>query len=315
MIARSYYIFLFIIIAISSILFSLAKGSASSSFYQLLFSDHGQFNDIFLQLRLPRTLSAFACGGLLALAGCLMQLLLQNPLADPYVLGVSSGAALLTLLMMCLGLDGIYLIGGSWGGSIVSILGILLLARKHHWQTHALLLSGIALACGFSAFISFILFITPNANLHSMLFWLSGDLNGAHFPWFALIVLLLGFSFCLALAPGLNILNRGEKEARALGLASAKYRFALFLLSSLFTATAVSVAGCIGFIGLIVPHLSRLLVGVDHRYSLPISLLFGGSLLTISDTFARTLFAPQQLPVGMLMAIIGVPIFIWLLQK
>lgn len=308
-------IFSVLILVIFSILLSLSKGSMYIPFDQLLFSDNGLFNTIFLQLRLPRTLTAFISGGLLALAGSLMQLLLQNPLADPYILGISGGAAFVTLLLMLLGLSDIWLMWGAWVGSIGTILLIVLLAKKHRWNTHALLLSGIALAAGFSACISFILLLSPDKNLHGMLFWLAGDLNVTHFPWIGILVLIIGLSICQWLAPGLNILGRGELEARALGLPTKKYRVTLYLLSSLFTATAVTLTGCIGFIGLIIPHFTRLFTGYDHRISLPISMLLGGSLLTLADTFARILFAPQQLPVGILIAMIGTPIFIWLLQR
>lgn len=309
-------LFLIIIsLMIFSLLMSLSKGSTSIPIYQLLFGKNDQFSMIFMQIRLPRTLTAFVSGALLALAGSLMQLLLQNPLADPYVLGVSGGAALFTLLAITLGINEIGIISSAWLGSLLTILLIFLLARKHRWQTHTLLLSGIALSCGFSAGISFLLLISPDANLHTMLFWLTGDLNGARFPWLGIIILSIGFLICLILAPGLNLLGRGEKEARALGLASKQYKIALYLLSSLFTATAVTLAGCIGFIGLIVPHLTRLLIGYDHRRVLPLSMLLGGSLLTLADTFARSLFAPIQIPVGILLAMIGVPVFVWLLQK
>jgi iron complex transport system permease protein len=314
---RFRFIFMLIIISLAcmSLLFSLSKGSTSIPLYQLLFSDKGQFNEIFFKLRIPRTLAAFVCGSLLALAGTLMQLLLQNPLADPYALGISSGAALCTLILMLFGISGGWLIGGAWLGSLFVIALILWMTHKQRWQTQSLLLAGIALACGLSACISFILLISPETHLHSMLFWLSGDLNDAHFPTLALFILVLGFIISMCLAPGLNILMRGEKEARSLGLASEKYRLALYLLSSLFTAAAVTLAGCIGFIGLIIPHLTRLISGYDHRFLLPLSALLGGTLLTIADTFARSLFAPQQIPVGILMAFLGVPLFIWLLQK
>lgn len=295
--------------------FSLFKGSTSISLYQLFTQNSPLVQTIFLKLRLPRTVTAFVSGGLLALAGALMQILLQNPLADPYVLGISGGAALATLLMMLFGLSAQWLMGGAWLGSLLTIFLILLLAKKHRWQTHTLLLSGIALACGFSACISLILLTSPDSNLHSMLFWLTGDLNDAHFPWLALGILCVGFWICLILAPGLNILGRGEKEAKVLGLPIQTYRLTLYLLSSLFTAAAVTLAGCIGFIGLIVPHLTRRLCGYDHRLVLPLSLLLGGSILTVADTLARSLFAPQQLPVGILMALIGVPVFIFLLQR
>lgn len=306
---------LIFIIVFFSLFFSLFKGSTSIPLYQLLLNKNHEFQSIFLGLRLPRTVTAFVAGGLLALSGSLMQLLLQNPLADPYVLGVSGGAALFTLLMMLLGMNDYGVVAGAWLGSLLSVAFMLLLARKHRWQTHTLLLSGIALACGFSACISFILLLSPDANLHSMLFWLAGDLNQADFPWTGLCILCIGCALCMLIAPGLNLLGRGEKEARALGLASNKYRIMLYLLSSLFTATAVTLAGCIAFVGLIIPHITRLLCGYDHRRVLPISMLLGGSFLTLADTLARSLFAPQQLPVGIIMGVIGVPVFIWLLQK
>jgi iron complex transport system permease protein len=312
---RPHLILILISVAFFSLLLSLSKGSTYIPFDQLLFSDNHLFNTIFFQLRLSRTLMAFTAGGLLALAGSLMQLLLQNPLADPYVMGVSSGAALATLLLMLLGVGENWLMLGAWGGSLLTILLIILFARKHRWEKHTLLLLGIAIGCGFSAGISCLLLLTPDRNLHSMLFWLAGDLNDAHFPWQGIFILGGGLIICLLLAPGFNILGRGEKESRALGLSSQKYRITLYLLSSLFTATAVTLVGCIGFIGLVIPHIARLLTGYDHRLSLPTSTLLGGSLLTLADTCARTLFAPQQLPVGMLMALLGVPLFIWLVQR
>ncbi|EKD70080.1 MAG: Transport system permease protein [uncultured bacterium] len=315
---RRFSQFQLIIIMISaacfSILYSLSKGSTPASLYQLFFDQNEQIQAILFNLRLPRTLTAFVSGALLALAGALMQLLLQNPLADPYVLGISGGAALFTLILMLLGASSIILLGGAWLGSLLSILLILFFARKHRFEPHALLLCGIALACGFSAGISFLLLISPDANLRSMLFWLAGDLNDARYPWDGLIILFLGFCFCLILAPGFNILSRGINEARALGLSTSTYRVIIYFLSALFTASAVTMVGSVGFIGLLIPHLSRILMGCDHRISLPITALLGGMILTIADTFARTLFAPQQLPVGILLALIGVPIFLWRLS-
>src|SRR5579885_278840 len=302
-------IFIVVILTVLVFMLSLSKGSTSIPFYQLLFSENGQFRTIFLHLRLPPTLTAFVSGSLLALAGTLMQLLLQNPLADPYVLGISGGAAFFTLILMAFGVSEFWLTGGAWLGSLLTIACIFLLVKKHRWQTHALLLSGVALACGFSAGISFILLISPASSLHSMLFWLMGDLNDTRFPWAGLMILSLGFTICLLLAPGLNILGRGEMEARALGLPGNQYRMMLYLLSSLFTASAVTLAGCIGFVGLIIPHISRMLAGYDHRIILPVAALLGGSLVTLADTCARTLLAPQQLPVGILMTMIGVPVF------
>lgn len=300
-------------------LLSLAKGSTGTPVhqlvYQLLFAPHSELASIVWQLRLPRTITAFTTGSLLALAGALMQLLLQNPLADPYALGISGGSALFTLLLMLAGISGTGLFFGAWAGSLLVIACIVALSKYHQWQTHTLLLSGIAIACGFSAGISFILLIAPDSHLHSMLFWLSGDLNDAQFPWPSLFILSIGLIIIWLLAPGFNLLSRGDKEASALGLPCRRYRIALYLLSSLFTATAVSVAGCIGFIGLVVPHITRMLLGYQHRITLPACALLGGSLLMLADTVARTLIAPQQLPVGIMTAFIGVPVFIWLLSR
>lgn len=310
--SRPRFIVMISCMAFLSIFFSLFKGSVALPFNQLWTNDQSY---LIFELRLSRTFTAFVSGGLLALAGTLMQLLIQNPLADPYVLGISGGAACTALLLMLLGISDDWLITGAWSGSLLTVALILVLAKKHRWQTHPLLLSGIALACGFSALISFILLVSPETTLHSMLFWLTGDINAAQFPWLGLAILSIGFVICLALARGLNILSRGDKEAQVLGLPCKEYRLMLYLLSSLFTATAVTLVGCIGFVGLIIPHLSRMLCGHDYRFILPASVLLGGMLLTAADTLARSLFAPQQIPVGIFMAFIGVPLFIWLLQK
>lgn len=302
-------------LSLLSMLFSLSKGSTSIPLDQLLFSKNIEAHTIFFSLRLPRTLTAFVSGSLLALAGLLMQLLLENPLADPYILGISSGAALMTLLFMLLGVATHWLFMGSWIGSFIVMFFMLSLSKKHQWRTQTLLLLGIALAYGFSAAMSFLILLMKDVNLHNMLFWLSGDLNGATFPYLGLSVLILGFSVCLYLAPIFNLLARGELSATTLGLSTRYYRFLIYFLSALFTATAVSLSGCIGFIGLIVPHFTRLIAGYDHRFVVPLATLFGGSLLMIADTFARTLFAPQQIPVGIIMALIGVPLFVALLRK
>lgn len=292
-------------------LFALTQGSAQLSLRALFLDDP----TILLSLRLPRTLSAFISGALLALAGSLMQLLLHNPLADPFVLGVSSGAGLFTLIAMLLGFSENGVLLASWLGSSGVIILIICLGRQHRFHTHHLLLIGIALASGLSALMSFLLLLAGEVNLHSMLFWLSGDIHNIDIPWLSLSILCISCLFAWLLAPILNILGRGEKEAKALGVASETYRPLIFLLAALCTATAVTLSGCIGFIGLIVPHLTRRLVGFDHRILLPIATLIGGSLLMLAEAFARSLLAPQQLPVGILIAFIGAPIFIWLIHQ
>lgn len=308
------------ILALASIFFSLFNGSALISFNQLLNSLTGHGNpvidEILFNLRLPRTLSAFVVGSLLAMSGAMMQILLRNPLADPYVLGISGGAAVASLLCIACGLTGFWLTGGAWLGSLVAIFFVFTLTRrKTAWNSERVLLTGIALASSFSALISFILVMSSDQQLHSMLFWLLGDLSYSHMPIVEGIILLIALIISLTLAKQLNILARGENEARALGINTIRLQTHLYFLCALLTAAAVALAGCIGFIGLIVPHLFRLLCGYDHRWLLPGSFLLGGSLLTIADTLSRTLFAPQQLPVGIMMALIGIPIFLLLLNK
>lgn len=271
---------------------------------------------VVLELRLPRALSAFVTGGLLALAGALMQVLLRNPLADPYVLGVSGGAAVAALLAITLGAGGLWLPAGAFAGALLSMLLVFGLAHgRGGWTTTRLLLTGVVLAAGWSAVISFLLTVGPEQSLRGMLFWLMGDLGEARWPAAAAVALAIGLLLALALARSLNLLARGEIEASMLGVAVGRLRLALFFLASLLTATAVTVAGSVGFVGLVVPHLLRLLIGGDHRLLLPASVAVGGSFLVLADTLARTVLAPQQLPVGVLSAFIGVPVFLYLLRR
>lgn len=309
-----------IILAIVSIFFSIAKGSTSISLFQLMHSLTSPTNPIILQiifdLRIPRTMSAFITGGLLAMSGVIMQILLRNPLADPYILGISGGAAVMALLCLFFGLAGYWLTGAAWIGSLCVMAIVLGFTKKNHvWDSQKVLLTGIALTSGFSALISFILMISKDRELHSMLFWLLGDLSYAHTPYVEAIILFIALLLSFSLAKQLNVLARGNQEAEALGISLSTLHKKLYLLCSLLTATAVALAGCIGFIGLIVPHILRLLGGYDHRWLIPSSVLLGGSLLTLADTLSRYLLAPQQLPVGIMMALIGIPVFLWLLYK
>jgi len=309
-----------LILAMISIFFSIAKGSTSISFSQLIEaisrSQNSIIYQIIVELRIPRTLSAFVTGGLLAMSGVIMQILLRNPLADPYILGISGGAACASLLCLFFGLAGYWLTGAAWLGSLCVMAIILALSQKYHsWDSEKILLTGVALTSGFSAFISFILMISSDRELHSMLFWLLGDLSYAHKPYIESVILFIAVLLGLSLAKQLNVLARGNREAESLGIQLSSLHKKLYLLCSLLTATAVALAGCIGFIGLIVPHVLRLIGGYDHRWLIPSSVLLGGSLLTIADTFSRFLFAPQQLPVGMIMAFLGIPVFLWLLNS
>ena len=311
---------LLLLTSLLSILLSISFGSTHASWSQWidsLFKPHSLLHTIVFTLRLPRTICAFITGGLLALAGALMQTLFRNPLADPFILGISGGAAVMSLIAIMLGLAASHIALWAFVGSLFSIYLVMILARvrKRGWSPLHLLLTGVVVATGWSAIISLILTISPDSYLHSMLFWLMGDLSYAKFAWWQPAVLIVSLIASLMLAKPLNVLAQGDLSARSLGIDTHKLNFILFIISSLLTSAAVSIAGTIGFVGLIVPHMLRLMVGSDHRIILPASVLLGGSLLTFADTLARTLVAPVQLPVGIVTAVIGVPSFLILLQR
>jgi len=309
-----------LLLAVLSLCFALAHGSVVISWpelWRILSGEQTGANAaIVWDLRLPRAGSAFTVGALLALAGALMQVLLRNPLADPYVLGISGGAAVLALSAMVLGLSITWVHGGALLGALVSMLLVFGLAHgRGQWTPTRLLLTGVVVAAGWGALISFLLTVSPARQLHGMLFWLMGDLGYEAASPLTWVLLLAGLLIALALARPLNLLVRGEAQAAVLGVDVRPLRFGLYFLASLLTALAVMLAGSIGFVGLVVPHMLRLVAGGDHRILLPASVLLGGSLLLLADTLARTALAPQQLPVGVVTAMIGVPVFLWLLYR
>nr|WP_244264356.1 iron ABC transporter permease [Marinobacter algicola] len=269
-----------------------------------------------LELRLPRTLSAFATGGLLAVAGALMQVLLRNPLADPYVLGLSGGAAVGALFAMLAGLGGLMISGSAFAGALLATLMVFGLAHgTGSWTPSRLLLTGVVVAAGWGAVITLMLAISPAQRLPGMLYWLMGDVSYARTPWPALVFLVL---VCLLVAPlgrSLNVLARGPMQAAALGVSVRPLEWTIYILASLLTATAVTMAGSIGFVGLVVPHMLRLVLGNDQRLILPACALAGGTLLVLADTLARVVIAPEQLPVGVITALLGVPTFLYLLYR
>lgn len=267
-------------------------------------------------LRLPRTLAAFATGGLLAVAGALMQVLLRNPLADPYVLGLSGGAAVGALLAMLAGMGTLLISGSAFAGAMLATVLVFGLAHgTGSWTASRLLLTGVVVAAGWGALITLMLALTPSYKLPGMLYWLMGDVSYARTPWPALLVLALAILVIMPLARNLNVLARGSMQAAALGVSVRPLEWTIYLLASLLTATAVTTAGSIGFVGLIVPHMLRLVLGNDQRIILPASALAGGTLLVLADTLARTVIAPEQLPVGVITALLGVPTFLYLLHR
>ncbi|OPX54832.1 iron complex transport system permease protein [Oceanospirillum multiglobuliferum] len=315
-----YVLLLLSVAAMGSVALSLLSGSISVTFadlWQLLSHDQPTLTrTVVMELRLPRTLAALIVGAELAVAGCLMQVLLRNPLADPYVLGVSGGAAVGALCSISLGLGAFWISGSAFVGALVNLLLVFGLAHgQGSWSPTRLLLTGVVTASGWGAVVSFLLSIGEDSHLRGMLFWLMGDLSRASLAGVNLTVLLICLALSWALARPLNLMLRGELQAKALGVSVYPIQLTLYLLASALTASAVTQAGSVGFLGLVVPHILRLSIGTDHRVLLPAAALAGGTLLLLADTLARTLIAPQQLPVGVITAFIGVPMFLWVLQK
>lgn len=310
---------LLLLLAPLSLLFAIAFGSVAIDPATLLKvlrgTTTGVQQTLVFELRLPRALAAFAVGGMLALAGSLLQVLLRNPLADPYVIGVSGGAAVAALLALLAGATANTTSAAAFAGALGSVLLVFALSRSGPGGTHRLLLTGVVLAAGWGACISLLLVIAPATQVQGMLFWLLGDLSNTRYGVTALVVLALGLSVSLMLGRALNVMLRGESVAAALGENPKRLRAVIYILASLLTASAVTLAGSIGFVGLIVPHLLRLLGLSDHRVLLPAASLLGGSLLVVADTLARTIVAPVQLPVGILTALLGVPVFLFLLAR
>ncbi len=293
--------------------------------------------DVIWQLRYPRSLAAFAVGALLALAGALMQVLLRNPLADPYVLGVSGGAAagamgmlLATPALLAAGLGwrsewSVHL--GALIGALAAIGLLFLLARRALFGLGPvsmmaagtggvrLILTGVMIASGFGAVITLMLSMAPDNTLRGMIFWLMGDLENTQLFLPALLVLVAALVWSVRAAPSLNVLLHGDANAQLLGIRVVPLRAAALFVASLATASAVAVAGSIGFVGLVVPHALRLLIGNDQRVLLPGCALAGGAALALADLLARTIAAPLQLPVGVITAMVGVPVLLSLLAR
>lgn len=275
-----------------------------------------------LGLRAGRALVAFVSGGALALAGVMMQALLRNPLADPYVLGISAGAsvgALLALILMCATAT---VDAAALGGAVAVSMLLYLLARRDlrggvaaEGGAALLLLTGVILSSACMALVTLMLSIAPEGQLRSMVFWMIGDLAGATprlLPW---VVLAAALVFALRSARAINVMALHAEAAATLGIRVSTLRKGLFFVSGLLTASSVTSAGAIGFVGLIVPHACRLAFGPDHRVLIPSAVLAGGGFLVLCDTVARTVVAPVQLPVGAITALIGAPVFLYQLHR
>ncbi len=328
-----YLSFFLSLLLLTVALISLSIGSAGIGFTRILsiilsklpFSPSSPLLDetevaIVLSIRLPRILLAGLVGAALSVAGVVFQCLLRNPLAEPYILGISSGSAVGAILAIMAGI-----VASSWGiplasfgGALLTILLVYRIARVgRRMETTTLLLVGVIVGFFFAAIVMFLLSISPIHGLQKALFWLMGDLSTANYLKIIIILpyVLGGIIFIYAWARSLNIISMGEEAALQLGIEVEKAKLILFVAASLITGAAVAVSGVIGFVGLIIPHIVRLLAGPDHRLLLPASALVGGSFLIIADTLARTVIIPSELPVGVVTAFFGAPFFIYLLRR
>ena len=325
--ARALRIWLMLaLLALVALAIALAVGSRAIAPIELLRAvfvpDGGIATQVVHELRLPRALAAFATGGLLAVAGAWMQVLLRNPLADPYVMGASGGAAVGALAAMLFGVGGALIQGAAFGGALASTALVFALARREFagaalsdpgLGAPRLLLAGVMLAALWTALVTLLLTLSPEARIRGMLFWLAGDVSAGRGGGPALALLIVMVIAAWPLGRSLNALLRGPVTALALGVRVTALRRTLFVLASLATAVAMTTSGAVGFVGLVVPHALRLAIGNDQRVLLPACALGGGALLVLADTLARTVVAPQQLPVGLVTALLGVPSFLLLL--
>jgi iron complex transport system permease protein len=308
------------VLTVCSLFFSLLTGSVELSlrdvFLALAGDDSSLNSQVLREIRIPRTLAGFATGGLLAMSGVIMQVLLRNPLADPYILGISGGAAVGALSAILLGLGGLWLNNAAFFGALLSIVLVFGIANRFgQWSVTRLLLTGVVISAGWGAVINVLLTTSSSNTVQSMLFWLMGDLSQSQVGIGHFLLLFAGLATALLFSRSLNVLVRGELVAAGLGVDIERLRILLYFAASLFTASAVTVAGSVGFVGLIIPHMLRLLGARDHRILFPGAVLLGGSFLVIADSLARSVVAPQQLPVGVVTAIIGVPSFLIILRS
>ena len=303
-------------------------GTEKVSFQQVL-AGSGSYTsanpdyEIFVRIRIPRIILACLVGAALAISGAVFQAILRNPLADPYILGISSGAGLGVIIAIISGFSwtlfgrspvAIFAFAGALGTSwLVWFIGKF--AGRFHIT--GLLLAGVVVNAFFSAIIMFLTSIAKSTDISSTIFWLMGNITEEDFLvlWLAGGFLVCGIVAMYFIAPQLNAMSFGAEEAKSMGVNVTATQVIAFAAASIMTAVAVSLSGLVGFVGLIVPHVVRLIFGPDHRQLLPLSGIFGAIFLVITDTIARVIIAPAQLPVGVVTAIVGAPFFLILLIK
>ena len=318
---RTIIIILFAALAFAGFIFSIVAGSVDiplAEIWQSINGTHGGVHEkIIMNIRLPRTVVAVLVGINLSLSGAILQAVMKNPLADPHIIGISSGAGLAGIAILLM------LPHESWLVTPVAFLGamaaavcIYILAWKNGIRPVRIILAGVAVSAFLGAGIS-ALMIFYSDRVHSALMWMVGGLSARSWPHVEMMwpYTLLGVILALIGARSINILQLGDDIAKGLGLRVELTRILLTAVAALLAASAVSVVGLLGFVGLIVPHAARLMVGTDYRFLLPASAILGAAVVTISDTIARVAFSPVELPVGILMAVFGAPFFLFLLRR
>ena len=310
----------FAVLACLAAVFSIMKGSVEIPLDEILGAmagEQGTHAQILMNIRLPRTIVALLVGVNLSLSGAILQAVMKNPLADPHIIGISSGAGLTGILVMLLAPEyGALVTPAAFVGAMGAALLIYILAWKNGIRPVRIILAGVAVSAFLGAGIS-ALMILYSDRVHSALLWMVGGLSARSWPHVAMLWPYALVGACLAFlgARHLNILQLGDEMARGLGLRVELTRIVMTAIAALLAASAVSVVGLLGFVGLIVPHAARLMLGTDYRFLLPGAALLGAAVLTASDTVSRIAFSPVELPVGILMAVLGAPFFLFLLRR
>ncbi|HHY20766.1 MAG TPA: iron ABC transporter permease [Bacilli bacterium] len=312
---------IFLICAVAGTMLSLGLGSVKLSFSELtgilLFNTPHPSADVIWNIRLPRTIVALFVGINLAVAGALLQAVLKNPLADPHIIGITSGAGLAGIIILILFPHHEYLLPiSAFFGALIAATFIYILAWKNGIQATRVILAGVAISAFFGAGISGLM-IFYSDRVHGAIMWMAGSLSARSWIHVEMILpyTLIGVTIALFMSRHVNALLLGDEMARGLGIHVERTRLILTATAALLAASAVSVVGLLGFVGLIVPHAVRLMVGSDYRFLLPGAVFLGIAVITISDTAARLVFAPVEIPVGVIMAGIGAPFFLYLLRR
>ena len=312
---------LFAFLAVLGAFLSLTQGSSVITMSQivelLLNPGTDPQSQIIWNIRMPRTIVGALVGINLSLSGAILQAIMRNPLADPHIIGISSGAGLAGVVIMILFPALEYLITPvAFVGAMLAAICIYILAWKNGIKPVRIILAGVAVSAFLSAGISGLM-IFYSDRVHGALMWMVGGLAARSWPHVNIILpyAIIGLVLALASAAYLNILQLGDEMARGLGVNVEVTRIVMTAIAALLAASAVSVVGLLGFVGLVVPHAARLLIGSDYRFLLPAAALLGVAIVTLSDTFARVIFAPIELPVGIIMAFLGAPFFLFLLRR